>query len=166
MAKLRSLLELLHHEVQVMYSAEKLITKGLPRMIEYATNEELKSAFKKHLAETERQAQHLEMVARLLDIDPTDDANPSLAGLLAEGEKVMGKTSTPEVLDAALIAGAQKIEHYEISGYGTAVELAHALGLTEVANVLQNILNEEKRTDEILTHLAKTVVNPRALAAN
>ena len=163
MAELRSLLELLHHEVQIMYSGEKLIEKGLPRMIAKTQTEALKNAFKKHLGETTRQAERLEEVAKLLDIDIDDEAtNPGIAGIIAEGELVMHKDATPEVLDATLIAGAQKIEHYEIAGYGTAVYLARQLGLTSVANILHGILDEEKNANEILNNIAKNTVNPAA----
>ncbi len=85
-----------------------------------------------------------------------------MAGIIAEGEVVMHKNATPEVLDAALICGAQKVEHYEIAGYGTAVYLAQEQGLESVARTLDGILNEEKKTDEILNSLAKNLVNPMA----
>ena len=146
-----------------MYSGEKLITVGLPRMIAKTQNEALKNAFKKHLNETMLQAERLEDVAKILGIDIDDEAtNPGIAGIIAEGELVMHKDATPEVLDATLIAGAQKIEHYEIAGYGTAVYLAHHLGLTSVARILEGILDEEKKANEILNNIAKNEVNPIA----
>lgn len=162
MAQLTDLHDLLCHEVQAMYSAEKLIVAGLPRMIEKALTEELKHAFRKHLTETEKQVERLEEVAKLLNIDADGDSNPGMKGIIAEGEKVMEKNSESEVLDAALICGAQKIEHYEIAGYGTAVYLAQELGLEAVARILNATLEEEKNTNSILNHLAKNLVNPMA----
>jgi ferritin-like metal-binding protein YciE len=163
MADLKNLRDLLHHEVQIMYSGENLIVAGLTRMIAKTHSNELKMAFQKHLTETQLQAKRLEDVAELLDIDIDDEAeNPGIAGLIAEGELVMHKDATPETLDATLIAGAQKIEHYEIAGYGTAVYIAQQLGLTSVANILNGILDEEKKTNEILNNLAKNIINVRA----
>jgi ferritin-like metal-binding protein YciE len=161
-SELKDLKDLLIHEVQVMYSAEKLIAAGLPRMIEKAQTEELKHAFKKHLGETERQAERLKEVAKLLDVSASDESNTGIKGIIAEGEKVMHKDASPAAMDAALICGAQKIEHYEIAGYGTAVYIAHELGLESVARILEGILEEEKNTNEILNNIAKNLVNPKA----
>jgi ferritin-like metal-binding protein YciE len=162
MSHIRDLRDLLDHEVQAMYSAEKLITKGLPRMIAEARNHELKQAFELHLRETESQIERLEQVADMLDINAEGDKNLGMAGIIAEGEQVMHKDATPEAMDAALICGAQKVEHYEIAGYGTAVYLAQELGFDQVATVLEGILMEEKKTNEILNQLAKNMVNPLA----
>ncbi|MBD2768499.1 ferritin-like domain-containing protein [Hymenobacter sp. BT664] len=159
---MKDLRDLLDHEVQAMYSAEKLIAAGLPRMIQNASSSELKQAFQTHLDETEHQIQRLEQVADLLEIDVDGDKNLGMAGIIAEGEQVMHKDATPEALDAALICGAQKVEHYEIAGYGTAVYLAQELGFDQVATILDGILDEEKRTNGILNSLAKTLVNPLA----
>ena len=162
MSHIRDLRDLLDHEVQAMYSAEKLITAGLPRMIENAHSPELKQVFQTHLDETERQIQRLEQVADLLEIDADGDKNLGMAGIIAEGEQVMHKDATPEALDAALICSAQKVEHYEIAGYGTAVYLAQELGFDQAATILDSILDEEKKTNEILNALAKNLVNPLA----
>ena len=163
MADLKDLRDLLHHEVQVMYSAEKLIAAALPRMIAKAQSHELQQAFRKHLTETELQATRLEQVAEMLGIDPDDEGNPGVKGIIAEGEKVMHKDASPEAMDAALIAGAQKIEHYEIAGYGTAVYIAYELGLEPAGRILEGILDEEKRTNELLNNIAKNLVNPAAV---
>ncbi|MEJ7681375.1 MAG: DUF892 family protein [Segetibacter sp.] len=114
--------------------------------------------------ETKVHKQRLEEAAKYLKIDPDGDGNPSMKGLIAEGEKVMHKDATHEALDAALIAGAQKIEHYEISGYGTAAHLAEARGLTDVAGILRQTLHEEQATDTKLNDLAKTTINRKAQA--
>ncbi|WP_046244897.1 YciE/YciF ferroxidase family protein [Hymenobacter terrenus] len=162
MAQIKDLRDLLCHEVQALYSAENLITAGLPRMIENASSPELKQAFQTHLSETESQIERLEEVADILEVDPDGDKNVGMAGIIAEGEKVMHKDATPEALDAALICAAQKVEHYEIAGYGTAVYLAQELGFESAARILESILDEEKKTNEILNSLAKNLVNPMA----
>ncbi|GGK82328.1 ferritin-like domain-containing protein [Rufibacter glacialis] len=163
MAELKTLQDLLSHEVQVLYSAERLIMVGLPRMIEKAHSQQLKSAFTTHLEETKVQAERLERIAAQLGVSPEGDGNPSMKGLIAEGEKTMHKDATPEVMDASLICGAQKIEHYEISGYGTAAYLAEELGLTEVAQLLRMSLEEEQKTDTLLNNLAKNNINQKAM---
>ncbi|HEX8348636.1 MAG TPA: ferritin-like domain-containing protein, partial [Hymenobacter sp.] len=150
MTELRDLKDLLTHGIQVLYSTEKLLLAGMPRMMEKAYNEELKAAFAQHLKETEQQVQRLEQAAKLLNIDPDGDSSTGIKGLIAEGEKVMHKDAAEPVLDAALIAGAQKIEHYEIAGYGTVVYMAEELGFAEVAQLLQQTLDEEKHTDSLL----------------
>jgi ferritin-like metal-binding protein YciE len=161
MKELKNLRDLLCHEVQVMYSCEKLSVPALKRMTEKADNRELKSTFQQHLEETKIQMERLEEAAKLLDIDPEGDGNPSIKGLIAEGEKVMHKDTNPETLDATLIAGAQKIEHYEISGYGTAVHYAKELGLNDVADLLIKNLEEEKNSDFKLNVLAQTKINQK-----
>lgn len=162
MADLKTMQDLLHHELQVLYSGEKLIMAGMPRMIQHATNAELKQAFAQHLEETKRQAERLEQIAQMLNIAPEGDGNPSLKGLIAEAEKVMHKDADPDVMDATLIAGAQKIEHYEIAGYGTARYLAQMLGQNQVAQLLNQTLEEEKKTDTILNNLAISKINQNA----
>jgi ferritin-like metal-binding protein YciE len=162
MADLKTMQDLLHHELQVMYSGEKLIVAGLPRMIKHAQNEELKHAFEQHLDETNTHVARLEQIAKMLNIDPEGDGNPSLKGLIAEGEKVMQKDADPDVMDATLIAGAQKIEHYEIAGYGTARYLAQLLGHTQISDLLSQTLEEEKKTDARLNDLAMRKINQQA----
>lgn len=162
MKELKDLRDLLCHEVQVMYSAEILAATGLTRMIDKAHSEDLKKAFEKHRTESALQADRLKIVAKELGIDADGEGNPGVKGLLAEGEKVMHKDATPQAMDAALIAGAQKIEHYEIAGYGSAVYYARELGLESVARILDGILDEEKRTNEILNNLAKNLINAQA----
>jgi len=162
MAQLKTLNDLLAHEIQVMYSAENLLLAGIPRMIQHTENQMLKDAFLIHVNETKQQVERLKQAADILEIDPDGDGNPGMKGLIAEGEKVMHKDAEPEVLDATLIAGAQKIEHYEIAGYGTIVALAKQLGHQDLAELFQLSLDEEKKTDALLTQLAVRSVNPRA----
>jgi ferritin-like metal-binding protein YciE len=162
MNELKNLSDLLKHEVQVLYEAEKLQMLALPRMTKKATSSELKAAFQTHLDETKVHVERLEKVAKLLDIDPSADKNPSIVGLVAEGEMVLHKDATPETLDATLISGVQKVEHYEISGYGTAANLAEELGMIQVWELLSQTLKEEKETDIKLTELAKRKINRKA----
>lgn len=165
MADLKDLTDLLNHEIQVLYDAEKLLIAAIPRMAEKAKDPELKAAFQTHLEETKMHKERLEQVAKLLGIDPDGDKSPSMKGLIAESEKVMHKDATPEALDAALICGAQKVEHYEIAGYGTAAHIALGLGYDEVHKILNQTLSEEQATDTKLNNLAKGTINRKAAQA-
>jgi ferritin-like metal-binding protein YciE len=162
MADLKDLNDLLYNEIQVLYSGEELLVAGIARMIDKAHDKSLKAAFTQHLDETKQQLERLKQAAKLLNIDHSGDGNPSMKGLIAEGEKVMHKDATPEALDAALIAAAQKIEHYEIAGYGTAAHLADGLGFKMVADLLRQTLQEEQNTDTKLNDLAKNNINRKA----
>ena len=162
MAALKDLTDLLNHEIQVLYDAEKLLIAAIPRMAEKAHDPVLKAAFLKHLEETKEHKNRLEQVARLMDINPNGDGNTGMKGLIAEGEKVMHKNASKEAMDAALICGAQKIEHYEIAGYGTAAHLALGLALDQVYNLLNMTLQEEQATDTKLNNLAKSNINRKA----
>jgi ferritin-like metal-binding protein YciE len=166
MADLRDLTDLLYHEIQVLYAGEELLIDALPRMASKANDSTLKAAFEMHLDETKQQRERLKQAADLLSIDPDGDGNPSMKGLIAEGEKVMHKDASPEALDAALISCAQKVEHYEISGYGTAAHLADGLGLKMVAELLRQTLQEEQNTDTKLNDLAKSNINRKAAQAS
>lgn len=166
MKELKDLNDLLCQEVQALYNAEKLQITGLTRLIEKAENPELRAALSQHLEETHTHKERLEKTLKLLNIDSDEDGNPAIKGLIAEGEKVMHKDSTPEALDATLIAGAQKIEHYEISGYGSAKCYAEELGLDEVANLMNDTLIEEQATDTKLNDLAKQKLNMKAQVAH
>jgi ferritin-like metal-binding protein YciE len=166
MKELKNLNDLLKHEVQVLYEAEKLQLLALKRMTTKANNAELKDIFQQHLEETKNQKVRLERVAELLKIDPTADVNPSIVGLVAEGELVLHKDATTEALDATLIAGVQKVEHYEIASYGTAATLAEQLGLNEIYELLTVSLSEEKETDIKLSKLAKSKINRKADVVN
>jgi Uncharacterized protein conserved in bacteria len=159
MTELKDLKDLLIHEVQVLYNTEKYQLLALPRMLKNATNDELKGALQQHLDETKIHKERLEKVGQLLNIDPDDEGSPSIKGLVFEGEKVLHKDAKPEVRDAAILAGVQKVEHYEISGYGTAAYLSEMLGLHEINELLGETLDEEKATDEKLNGIAKNTVN-------
>jgi len=179
MATLINLTDLLKHEILDLYSAEEQIIDALPKMIEKANNGNLKKALSDHLRVTEQQKKRLDQVKQLLqdggeNEDLTEGENKGFfsrlfgggtqkckgtEGLITEGEKMMGEDMSPEALDAAIIASAQKIEHYEISGYGTARAFARELNLTEVANLLTQTLNEEYQADDQLTQLAVGKLN-------
>ncbi len=162
MTEIKDLEQLFYHELQVLWSAEKLLTEAMPKMIERAKHEALKKNLALHLAETDQHKVALEMICKELGIDPEGDFNPGMKGIIEEGEKVMAKDATDEAMDAALIAGAQKVEHYEISGYGSAAHYAEMLGLEAIAARLRLTLEEEQQADTKLNFLAKEVVNRKA----
>jgi ferritin-like metal-binding protein YciE len=162
MKQLKDLYDLLNHEVQMLHNVEKHQITALQRMAKKASNPELQDAFEQHLEETKIHKQRLEVIAKILNIDPEGEGNPAIKGLIAETEKVIHKDATPETLDAALIAGAQKVEHYEISGYGTAAYLAEELGLPRISELLTISLLQEQATDTILNRLAKSKINEKA----
>lgn len=162
MAKLASLDDLLVHELQDMYNAEAQILKALPKMTKAATNRDLKAAFEEHRVQTEGQVKRLEQVFKLLGHPVKGKKCEGMAGLIEEGKTVMEQDADPAVLDAALIAAAQKIEHYEIASYGCICTYAEMLGHEEAHELLGQNLDEEETTDERLTALAESVVNVQA----
>jgi ferritin-like metal-binding protein YciE len=159
MPKLSSLEDLLVHELQDIYHAEGQILKALPRMIKAASHPELKSAFEEHRLQTEGQVERLEQAFKLLGIPAKGKKCEGMAGLLEEGKKTMAEDIEPAVLDAALIAAAQKVEHYEIAAYGCVCTYAEMLGHDEVHELLGQTLEEEEETDQKLTALAESVIN-------
>ena len=159
MPKLTSLEDLLVHELQDIYNAEGQILKALPRMIKAASHPELKSAFEEHRLQTEGQVERLEQAFKLLGIPAKGKKCDGMAGLLEEGKKTMAEDAEPSVLDAALIAAAQKVEHYEIAAYGCVCTYAEILGHDDVHDLLGQTLDEEEETDQKLTALAETVIN-------
>jgi ferritin-like metal-binding protein YciE len=154
--------ELLVDQLKDLYSAENQIIKALPKMAKNATNEQLRVAFERHLEETRGQVARLEQIAGDMDISLRGKKCKGAEGLIEEGKEAMEEFEG-DVLDAALIGAAQKVEHYEIAGYGTARTHATMLGLTKVARLLQQTLDEEGRADKKLTDLAERVVNLEAL---
>jgi ferritin-like metal-binding protein YciE len=162
MAKLASLEDLLIHELQDIYHAEGQILKALPRMTKAASHPELKAAFEEHRVQTEGQVARLEQAFKLLGIPAKGKKCEGMAGLLEEGKKTMAEDAEPSVLDAALIAAAQKVEHYEIAAYGCVCTYAEMLGHDEVHDLLGHNLDEEEETDQKLTALAETVINLEA----
>jgi ferritin-like metal-binding protein YciE len=159
-----NLREALVDEIRDLYNAEKQLTKALPKMAKGATSEELREAFESHLEETEGQVTRLERVFELLEEKPRGKHCAGMAGIVEEGSEKLQEDAEDSVMDAMLIASAQKVEHYEIGSYGTAIAWAEALGLTEVAEVLGETLAEEKTADEKLSALAESGINEAATA--
>lgn len=161
--KLETLKDLYIHELKDLYSAEKQIIKALPKMAKAATSEELAAGFKQHLEETKEQAVRLEQILKSHGQTTRGPKCKGMEGVLAEGTEMIEEEADDEVRDAGLIAAAQRVEHYEIAGYGCARTYAELLGDKEGAKLLQQTLNEEADTDKKLTSLATSVIN---LAAN
>jgi ferritin-like metal-binding protein YciE len=159
MAKLTSLDDLLVHELQDIYHAEGQIIKALPKMVKAASHPELQAAFEEHLEQTEGQVERLDQAFKLLGVPAKGQKCEGMAGLIEEGQKMMAEDAEPSVMDAALIAAAQKIEHYEIASYGCVCTYAEMLGYDQVHDLLGQNLEEEELTDEKLTALAETVIN-------
>src|SRR5688572_1212102 len=165
MAETNPLEELLVDELKDLYSAENQIIKALPRMAKAASAPELKRAFERHLEETRRQVERLNQIGEALDIKFTGKKCKGMEGLIEEGKEVMEEDLDENALDAGLIGAAQKVEHYEIAGYGTARTHAEVLGLSKVAKLLQQTLDEEGATDKKLTQLAESLINVEAAVA-
>ena len=161
----KSVNELLIDELQDIYHAEKQLVKALPKMAKNAKSDKLRQAVKHHLEQTKGHVQRLEQVFEKLDTKPRAKKCEAMEGLITEAEELMEEIATPEVLDAAMIAAAQKVEHYEIASYGTLSTLAEELGHTEAARLLEQTLNEEKAADQKLNEIALSGVNKSALQA-
>ena len=159
---LNTLQDLLVEELKDTYSSETQIVKALPKMAQAATSPQLKAAFEKHLVETQNQVKRLEQIFQQLGESPEGNDCEATEGLVKEGEELMGEQADPQVLDAGLIAAAQKVEHYEIASYGTLTTWAKELGHTQIADLLHQTLSEEKMTDEALTALAESRINSSA----
>lgn len=159
-----SLGELFEHELRDLYDAEHRLTDALPQMADKASNPSLKAAFETHLRETERQIERLQSIFEQLGIEPDREKCDAMVGLIKEGSNVLDAEGDANVLDAALIASAQRAEHYEIAAYGTAAEWAKSLELTKVSKLLGRILGQEEAADKKLTSLAEGTINPEAAA--
>ena len=156
--------EMMLDELRDLYHAEKQMTKSLPKLAKAATHEELREAFTMHLEETQEQLSRLEEVFEALGEKPKAKPCPGMAGIIQEGQETMQEDAEGAVMDAALIAAAQRAEHYEIGAYGTCIEWARLMGHTEVVSLLEQTLEEEKATDKKLTQLAESEINPAAIA--
>src|SRR5215213_6324048 len=161
---IKTLDDLFVHTLQDIYYAENQITKALPTMISKATDPQLKQGFQTHLAETQNQIKRLEQVFEMHGQEPKAVDCPAIDGIIKEANEVAGEVADKEVLDAALLASAQAVEHYEITRYGTLIAWAKQLGRQDCASVLQQNLYEEKATDQKLTGLAERAVNRKAAA--
>ena len=148
-------------ELKDLHSAEKQITKTLPKMAEAASSPELKKAFEHHLKETEGQIQRLDQAFEILGMSPKDKTCDGIKGILAEGSEMLHET-TGEARDAALISAAQRVEHYEMAAYGTVRNFAQQLNQPQIAQLLQATLDEEKAADKKLTEISHKVNGHRA----
>jgi ferritin-like metal-binding protein YciE len=157
-----SLEDLFIEQIEDLYDAENRLTKALPKMAEAAHSPDLRSAFQTHLRETEGHVVRLERVFQKLGRTPERETCEAMKGLIAEGEEMISAKGDPSVKDAALIAAAQRVEHYEIAAYGTARTFARQLGRESIANELQETLDEEGNADKILTEIAESVINIKA----
>jgi len=156
--------DLLLEQLEDLYDAEQRITKALPKMADAAKNGALKSAFQQHLSETQNHVSRLEQAFKALGKTARAKTCEAMKGLVEEGSEVISAKGDPNVKDAALIAAAQRVEHYEMAGYGSARTFAQRLGHTQVASLLQQTLDEEGACDKKLTSLAESAINPRAAA--
>ena len=160
--KLESLQELFIDELKDLYSAENQIVRALPKMAKAANSPELKAGFEEHLRQTEEHVARIEQICDDLGTSPKGKACKGMSGLIEEGSELMEENATPEVMDAALILAAQKVEHYEMAGYGTCLAYAKQLGNIRAADFLNQTLKEEKQTDEKLSELALSFINAQA----
>jgi len=155
--------ELFIDELKDIYWAEKHLTKALPKMKKASTSEELANAFDEHLAVTEKQVKRVEEVFELLEMTPRAKKCEAMEGLVTEAQSLMDELPKGSMVrDAGLIISAQKVEHYEIAAYGSLVQLAKTMGENEIANLLQQTLDEEKQADQLLTELAVSGINMTA----
>ncbi|MGK9169050.1 ferritin-like domain-containing protein [Inquilinus limosus] len=158
----KTLHDLFINELRDIYNAERQLTRALPKLARAASNAELKQGFEQHLEETKTQVERLDNVFESLDVSSRGQKCEAMEGLLAEAQELTELGLEPDALDAALIAAAQKVEHYEIAAYGTVSTWAKAMKHDQALNLLLETLAEEKATDEKLTKLAKTAINVAA----
>jgi ferritin-like metal-binding protein YciE len=159
---IRTLNDLFVHQLQDIYYTENQILKALPKMISKATDSQVKDGFTRHLEETKTHVSRLEQVFKMHNAEAKAIKCPAIEGIIAEAEDVAGDVEDKQVLDAALIASAQAVEHYEMTRYGTLVAWAKQLGRSDCATILQKTLDEEKATDAKLTSIAESKINLRA----
>jgi ferritin-like metal-binding protein YciE len=163
-AALNSFDEMFLEQLEDLYDAEQRLTKALPKMAAAAHNSALKSAFQEHLRQTEGHVSRLERAFQTLGKSAKTKTCEAMKGLVSEGEEIISSSGQADVKDAALIAAAQRVEHYEIAGYGSARTFAQRLGKQDIARLLQETLQEEEATDKKLTSIAEQSINPKAAA--
>ena len=154
--------DLFLHTLQDIYYAESKIVKSLPGMIDNASDAQLKQGLQSHLGETEGHVKRLEQVFQLLGESPSSTNCPAIDGIIEEAEEITGEVEDKDVLDAAIIAAGQAVEHYEITRYGSLIAWAKRMGRSDAAKILEQTLNEEKAADKKLTTIAESKVNLRA----
>jgi len=161
---MKSMDDLFVHGLQDLYTAEKRILQSLPKMAKKVTTNELKQALERHKNETQEHVNRLEQVFKMIGQSPKGVQCKAIEGIIGEAQETMQEIEDEEVCDAAILADAQAVEHYEITRYGTLTTWAKELGHDDAANLLHQTLEEEKRTDEMLTKMAKQRVNKSAAA--
>jgi ferritin-like metal-binding protein YciE len=162
--KMKTLQDLYVSELKDLYSAENQLLKALPKMAKAAAAPELKEAFENHLEETRGQVERLDQIFEELEVSPKGKKCKAMEGLIEEGSEMIKEDAEPAVKDAGLIAAGQRVEHYEMAGYGTVRTFAELLGFDNAAKLLQETLDEERATDEKLSELANSVINVEAEA--
>lgn len=162
---LNSMQDLAIYKLQAIYDAEQQALKAYPQVVSAVKSQELKQALQQHMQQTEQQVQRLEQIFQQMGQSPSSQPCISMQGLIQEAQQLIQQGGTPDVLDAAIIGAAQAIEHHEIAAYGTARTIAQQLGMTQVAQLLEQTLEEEKQTDAKLTRLAEQNVNQKAQQA-
>ncbi|HVT90890.1 MAG TPA: ferritin-like domain-containing protein [Tepidisphaeraceae bacterium] len=162
---METLNDLMEDELKDLYNAENQLLKALPKMAKKASSTELKTAFQSHLKETEGHVQRLEKIGKMLDVKLTGKKCHAMEGLVEEGKEVIDENGEDAVIDAALIGAAQRVEHYEIAAYGTVRAMAEQLGQNDIANLLQQTLDEEGAADKKLTAIAEEGVLREAATA-
>ena len=163
--KIKSLRDLFIHHLRDLYSVEKQLVKALPKLIKAAHNDELREVFEEHLRKTEEHVERLEQIFEAMEISSRGDRSMAMECLLAEMQAVMKEPMPPEILDAALVACAQRVEHYEIAAYASARTFAEVLDIDEALDLLEETLEEEKDAEIKLTELADDVINVEAMNA-
>ena len=161
--KLNTLKTLYINELRDLYNAEQQLVKALPKMAKAASSEELQDAFEKHLEQTKTHVERLEEVFEELGEKPKGKTCKAMKGLIDEGSEILHETGDDSVIDAGIIVAAQKVEHYEMAGYGSVRTFAQLLGKDRSADLLQTTLDEESEANELLNKLAEDTVNPEAL---
>ena len=161
---MKTLQDLFENQIKDLYSAENQLMSALATMIDKAKDKKLRVSFEKHLEETKEQKSRLESICRELNVSPAGETCIAMKGLIKEAEAFIKDAQNDDVMDAGLITQAQRIEHYEISGYGTAVRFAKELGHDHVAKSLQETLNEEYNADNELDKLAQNGLNKKAIS--
>ena len=151
---LQSLNDVLAHELQDLHSAEQQLVEALPKMATAATDEKLRTAFEEHLGETRQHVQRIEEICSQIGINASGEPCKGMMGLIREGDEIVSASGDPATKDAALIAAAQRVEHYEIAAYGTARTLAGELGFDDAKDLLDQTLDEESHADSLLTKIA------------
>jgi ferritin-like metal-binding protein YciE len=167
MAELKNVKDLLEDEIKDLYSAEKQLTKAIPKMAQGSKHAELKTAFSNHLKETEAQVERLKKIAAMLEMKPTGKKCVGMAGVIKEGAEVLEETGDESIVDLGLIGAGSRVEHYEMAGYITAISLAEQMGAGEVATLLKQSLSEEEAAEQNLRQIASSLLKaaPAEIAA-